>query len=167
MLYAAGQQGLLSHPGTGTAAGAESIDEALGRLASASLLTVSVDEATVAAHRLTMHVAVERQAQEGSLARLGIGTAGLLSTVTQALDQPWQNRPAARETILQIMALHEQLAPYLSEQDAELTETMLRLRGWAIGCLNDLGDSFAQAIEYGQSLVADSVRVQGETHPTP
>ena len=40
-----------------------------------------------------------------------------------------------------------------------------RLRGWAIWCLNDLGDSFAQAIEYGQSLVADSERVLDETHP--
>ena len=165
LLYAAGQQGLLSHPGTGTAAGPESIDEALERLASASLLTFSVDDATVAAHRLTMRVAVERQAQEGSLARLGAGIAGLLSMVTQVLDQPWQNRPAARDAVQQIMVLHEQLAPYLGEQDAALTETLLRLRGWAVGCLNDLGDSFAQAIEYGQSLVADSERVLGETHP--
>ncbi len=166
LLYAAGQQGLLSHPGTGTAAGPESIDEALGRLASASLVTFSVDDATVAAHRLTMRVAVERQAQEGSLAGLGAGTAGLLSMVTQALDQPRQNRPAARDTVQQIMVLHEHLAPYLGEPDAALTETLLRLRGWAIGCLNDLGDSFAQAIEYGQSLVADYERVLGETHPS-
>jgi hypothetical protein len=42
LLYAAGQQGLLQHPGPGTAAGPESIDEALGRLANASLLTFSV-----------------------------------------------------------------------------------------------------------------------------
>ena len=165
LLYAAGQQGLLSHPGTGTAAGPESIDEALGRLASASLVTFSVDDATVAAHRLTMRVAVERQAQEGSLAGLGAGAAGLLSMVTQALDQPRQNRPAARDTVQQIMVLHEHLAPYLGEPDAALTETLLRLRGWAIGCLNDLGDSFAQAIEYGQSLVADYERVLGETQP--
>ena len=165
LLYAAGQQGLLQPPGTGTAAGPESIDEALGRLASASLLTFSVDDATVAAHRLTMRVAVERQAQEGSLAGLGAGTAGLLSMVTQALDQPWQNRHAARDTIQQIMGLHERLAPYLGEQDGALTETLLRLRGWAIRCLNDLGDGSAQAIEYGQSLLADCERVLGENHP--
>ena len=63
------------------------------------------------------------------------------------------------------MALHEHLAPYLGEQDAALTETLLRLRSWAIWCLNELGDSFAQAIEYGQALVADCERVLGETHP--
>ena len=83
LLYAAGQQGLLQRPGTETAAGPESIDEALGRLASASLLTFSVDDATVAAHRLTMRVAVERQAQDGTLAGLGAGIAGLLSVVTR------------------------------------------------------------------------------------
>jgi len=165
LLYAAGQQGLLQHPGTGTAAGPESIDEALGRLASASLLTFSVDDATVAAHRLTMRVAAERQAQDGSLAGLGAGIAGLLSVVIQSLAEPWQNRSAARDAVQQIMALHEHLAPYLGEQDAAVTETLLRLRGWSIWCLNELGGSFAQAIEYGQDLVTDRERVLGEAHP--
>jgi hypothetical protein len=133
LLYAAGQQGLLQHPGTETPAGPQSIDEALGRLASASLLTFSVDDATVAAHRLTMRVAVERQAQDASLAGLGAGLAGLLLVVTRSLAEPWQNRAAARDAIQQIIALHEHLAPYLGEQDAALTETLLRLRGCAAG----------------------------------
>ena len=165
LLYAAGQQGLLQHPGTQTPAVPQSIDEALGRLASASLLTFSVDDATVAAHRLTMRVAAERQAQDASLAGLGAGLAGLLSVVTRSLAEPWQNRAAARDAIQQIIALHEHLAPYLGEQDAALTETLLRLRGWAIWCLLRLGDSSAQAIEYGQGLAADRERVLGETHP--
>ena len=165
LLYAVGEQGLLQNPGTGTAAGPESIDEALGRLASASLLTFSVDDATVAAHRLTTRVAVERQAQDGNLAGLGAGIAGLLWVVTQSLAEPWQNRPAARDAVQQIVALHEHLAPYLGEQDGALAETLMRLRGWAIGCLNDLGDSFAQAIDYGRDLVADCDQVLGETHP--
>ena len=165
LLYAAGQHGLLQHPGTGMAAGPASIDEALGRLASASLLTFSVDDIKVAAHRLTMRIAVERQAQRGTLAGLGAGMAGLLVAVTRSLDQPWQDRAAARDAVQQIMALHEHLAPHLREQDAALTETLLRLRSWAIWCLDELGDSFAQAIEYGQALVTDCERVLGETHP--
>ena len=165
LLYAAGQQGLFRHPGAGTSAGPERIDEALGWLASASLLTFSTDDATVAAHRLTMRVAVERQAQDGTLAGLGVGTAELLRAVTGALDEPWQNRPAARDAIQQIMALHEHLTPYLGDQDAALTATLLELRGWVIWCLNALGDSFAQAIQYGRELVTDAERVQGETHP--
>ena len=165
LLYAAGQQGLLSQPGTQAVVGPESIDGALGRLASASLLTFSTDDATVAAHRLTMRVAVERQAHDGTLAKLGAGIAELLDAVTRSLSEPWQNRAAARDAIGQIMSLHEHLAPYLGGQDDALTKTLLRLRGWALWCLNDLGDSFALAIDYGKALVADRERVLGETHP--
>ncbi|MGH3156065.1 MAG: tetratricopeptide repeat protein, partial [Streptosporangiaceae bacterium] len=163
LLYAAGQQGILGSPGT--AAGPERVDAALGRLASASLLTFSGDDTTVAAHRLTMRVARERQAHDGSLAGLGAGAAGLLAAVTRSLAQPWQNRPAARDAIGQVMALHEHLAPHLSDADAALTETLLRLRGWAIWCLLTLGDSFTQAIGYGTALLADRERVLGDTHP--
>ncbi|MGO8889257.1 MAG: hypothetical protein ACLQB1_06050, partial [Streptosporangiaceae bacterium] len=163
LLYAAGEQGLLSQPGA--AAGPEAVDEALGRLASASLLTFSTDDATVAAHRLTMRVAADRQARDGTLAGLGAGLAGLLRLATGSLAEPWRNRPAARDAIGQVMALHAHLAPYLGGQDTGLTETLLELRGWAIWCLNDLGDSSAQAIEYGQDLVTDCERVLGQAHP--
>jgi hypothetical protein len=101
LLYAADQQGLRSHPGTGTAARPARVDEALGRLASSSLLTFRADDATVVAHRLTMRVAVERQAQGGSLAGLGAGLAELLSVVAGSLAEPWQNRVAAHDTIQQ------------------------------------------------------------------
>ena len=163
LLYAAGQRGLFQHSGTDTPAGQESTDEVLGRLASASLLTFSGDDSTVAAHRLTMRVARERQAEDGSLAALGVGVAGLLSVVTQSqsLAEPWRNRPAARDAVQQIMALHE----HLNEHDPATTGTLLPQRRWAIWCLNELGGSFAQTIEYGQDLVADSERVLGDTHP--
>ena len=165
LLYAAGQQGLLSHPGTETVAGQGDVDEVLGLLASASLLTFSVDDATVAAHRLTMRVAREREAQDGSLSGLGAGVAGLLSVVTQSLAEPWQNRAAARDVIQQIMALHEHLQPHLGEQDVALIETLLRLRGWVTWCLLALRDSSAQGISYGEALVADAERILGEAHP--
>jgi tetratricopeptide (TPR) repeat protein len=166
LLYAAGQQGLLHYPGTETAAAPGIIDEALGRLASASLLTFSVDDVTVVTHRLTMRVATERQAQDGSLAGLGAGIANLLSAVTESLSEPWRNRPAARDVIQQIIALYEHLAPYVGEHDAALIETLLRLRGWAIWCLNELGDSSALAIECGRDLVIDREQVLGETDPS-
>jgi tetratricopeptide (TPR) repeat protein len=175
LLYAAGQQGLLQYPGVhrrrhayprlGAAAEPERIDDALGRLASASLLTFSTDDAGVTAHRLTMRVAVERQAQDGTLVGLGAGIAALLEAVTRSLPEPWQSRPAARDAIQQIMALHQQLAPYLGDHDSVLTEILLRLRGWATWCLDHLGDSFVQAIEYGQALVADRERILGQAHP--
>jgi len=100
------------------------------------------------------------------MAELGAGVAGLLSVVTQSqsLAESWRNRPAAREAVQQIMALHEHLAPYLNEQDPAATGTLLRERRWAIGCLSELGGSVAQAIEYGQPLLADSEPVLGDTH---
>jgi hypothetical protein len=175
LLYAAGQQGLFGRPGGQlrrrvrfrhrAPAGPQDIDQALGRLASASLLTFSVDGALAAGHRLTMRVAAERQARAGTLTQFGAGVAELLAAVTGALPEPWRNRPAARDAIGQIMALHEHLAPRLSGHDAALTETLLRLRGWALWCLNEFGDSFTQAIQYGQELLADRERVLGQTHP--
>ena len=165
LLYAAGQQGLLRPPGNAMGAGPERIDEALGRLASASLLTFSVDDVAVAEHRLTMRVARETMAIDGILAGVGTGVAQLLTAVTQSLQEPWRNRAAARDAIQQIAAIHEHLTPYLGTQDAALTETLLQLRRWSMWCLNELGDSFAQAIECGQGLLADSERVRGETHP--
>ena len=106
LLYAAGHQGLFSSPGTVAAAERKAVDEALGRLASASLLTFTTDDATVAAHRLTMRVAVELQARDGTLAALAAGVAQLLEAVTAAMPEPWQNRSAARDAITQIRALH-------------------------------------------------------------
>ncbi len=164
LLYAAGQQGLLRQ-GTEEAAGPRSIDEALRRLASASLLTFSVDGARVAAHPLTMRVAVERQAQDETLARLGASIAELLEAVTQSLTKSWRGRAAARDAIRQIMALDEHLSPHLGAQDTALAETLLWLRGWATWCLLDLSDSFARAIESGEHVVADRERVLGGTHP--
>jgi Tetratricopeptide repeat len=41
----------------------------------------------------------------------------------------------------------------------------LRLRGWALWFLVDLGDSAAQAIAVGEPLLPDSERVLGPDHP--
>jgi tetratricopeptide (TPR) repeat protein len=166
LLYAAGEAGLLQPPGTASAAVPERVDKALGRLGSASLLTFSVDGSTVSGHRLTLRVARERQAQQGSLTRLGAALAGFLFTVTDSLTEPWQNGPAARDTVQQIMALHEHLAPYLGTRDAAVAEQIWRLRAWAVWCLNELGGSFALAIDYGRLVVADSERVLGDTDPS-
>ena len=93
LLYAAGQQGVLQYPDTKAPAAAESIDQALGQLASASLLTFSADDSTVAMRRLTMQVAIERQARDGTLAGLGAGVAAMLATAAEALPEPGETDP--------------------------------------------------------------------------
>ena len=147
------------------AAGPRQVDEALGQLADASLLTFSVDDSTVGAHRLIMRVARERLRPRRHPGRPR--HAGLRPAVGghRVAGEPWQNRAAARDAIQQVIALHEHLAPYLADRHRSWPGTLLRLRGWALWCMNDLGDSFAQAIEYGWTLVADCERLLGETHP--
>ena len=66
LLHAAGQLGILNLPDRMSADSA-AVDEALGHLASRSLVTFSIDGMTVTAHRLTMRVARERASGNGNL----------------------------------------------------------------------------------------------------
>jgi tetratricopeptide (TPR) repeat protein len=141
-----------------------SVDSALGKLATASLLTLGEDS-TVTAHRLVMRVLRESRASDGTLAAIGDRACDLLTAVTGSLDEPWRDRPAARDFVQQVTALHEHLSPHLRDEDTALAERLLILRGWALSYLNELGDSVAQAIELGGPLVADQVRLLGESHP--
>ena len=165
LLYAAAQTGLFGQPGRDTVVAPGQVDEAIGRLAGASLLTFSVDDSTVTAHRLTMRVARECQASQDGLARLGAATARLLDAVTQSLSQPWQNRLAARDTIKQITALHKHLTPHMKDSEDQLDTDLLALRGWAVWCLNQLGDDPREAVNYGELVLTDYERVLGEDHP--
>jgi tetratricopeptide (TPR) repeat protein len=165
LLRAAGQAGLLREPGAPRKVAAEEIDTALGCLASVSLLTFSLDSSAVIAHRLTMRVAAERLATSGVLPRVAMAAADLLQAAADSLEQPWQGRPAARDTVAQITALHHTVSRYVGEDDTGLTAKLLRLRRWALWCLVELGDSFSGAIDIGLNTVADSERILGESHP--
>ena len=77
----------------------------------------------------------------------------------------WFNRPARRDLAEQILAVHEHAAAFSGEDGSDLTLAVLRLRGWAVWFLNDLGDSAAQAIAVGEPLLADRERVLGPDHP--
>jgi tetratricopeptide (TPR) repeat protein len=175
LLYAAGRRGLLRPTGgrsrlvrrirrrvLGTA-GPELVDQALGRLASFSLVTFSEDGSIVTAHRLTMRVVRERQA--GDVEPAGLNAAVLLWPVITSLSmEPWLDRSAARDAVQQIMAVHEHLTSLLGSCDAPVTEFMLRLRRHALMCLNGLGDNLSQAVKWGEELATDCVQVLGEAH---
>ena len=164
MMHTAGQIGSLSRP-TGTPAGADAVDEALGHLADASLLTFSVDGQTVTAHRLTMRVIRERTALDGTFMALASATATLLTSVDNALGESWQNRPATRDLVEQIAALHEHVKTRPDVQDQVLTRTIPELRRHAVWRLNELRDSAGQAIVVGQELLLDCEQILGSTHP--
>ena len=114
VLHAAGQAGALSKENE--AAGgvaAEVVDEALGRLAGSSLLTFSTGGGTVTAHRLVMRVVRERLARQGHLAAACQAAAAALQARAGSLEQAWQDRPARRDLVEQILAVHEHAAAVL------------------------------------------------------
>ena len=143
----------------------EVVDEALGRLAGSSLLTFSVDGGTVTAHRLVMRVIRERLARQGHLAATCQAAAAALDARAVSLSEAWQDRPARRDLVEQIMAVQEHAASSPGEAGSELTQAIVRLRGWAVWFLNELGDSTAQAIQVAGPLLADRERILGADHP--
>ena len=166
VLHAAGQAGALSEENEAAAGVApEVVDEALGRLAGSSLLTFSTGGGTVTAHRLVMRVVRERLARQGRLAAACQAAAAALQARAEALQQAWQDRPARRDLVEQILAVHEHAAVFSGEDGSDLTQAVLRLRGWALWFLNELGDSAVQAIAVGGPLLADRERVLGPDHP--
>ena len=171
VLHAAGQAGVLGGleqaggPEEAGGVAAEVVDEAVGRLAGSSLLTFSTGGGTVTAHRLVMRVIRERLARQGHLAATCQAAAAALQARAGSLYEAWQDRPARRDLVEQILAVHEHAAPFSGEDGSELTQALLGLRGWALWFLLDLGDSAAQAIQVGEPLLADYERVLGPDHP--
>ena len=92
------------------------VDGALAQLADASLLTFSGDGSSVSAHRLVMRVVRELRAQQGSLLAAGAAAARTLRAMSDSLGHPWQAPGAARDLIQQVMALNENLRPFLTDE---------------------------------------------------
>jgi len=158
LLHAAGQTDLLS--GGAGAAGDRLVDEALERLREAALLSFSADGTWVSGPRRVMRVVRESPAHAESLELLGAGVCGLLRTVTRLLRDQWRNRAVAWDLFGQVTALHEHLAPSLSDT-SPLARELLEPRGWALSCLLMLGAAPGQAVACGQALLADCDRLLG------
>jgi tetratricopeptide (TPR) repeat protein len=141
--------------------GEDTVREALGRLCEASLLTLSGGSSLVLAHRLVMRVRREQAAFCGTVTEIVAKVVALLGVFHVSLVEPWRHRAATREFIRQVTALADHFA--FTAADPE-PEALLALRGHALSCLNDLGDSPAQAIALGEKVVADSERVLGTAH---
>ena len=143
------------------AAGAEATDEALGRLASVSLLTFSGDASTVAMHRLVMRVVRERIAHAKDLASLSVTITGMLFSAVRYVGRPWDKPHRARELVGHVTGLNDHLACHRSAADSA---QLLDLRGWALWCIEELGENPDRAVATGEALLADCERVLGITH---
>ena len=165
LLHVAGHASVLSGQEQAGGVGPEVVDEALGRLAGSSLLTFSVDRGTVTAHRLVMRVIQERLAHQGHLTAACQAAATALDAQVRSLYEAWQDRPARRDLVEQIMAVHEHSVSSPAEAGSELIQALLGLRAWAVWFLSELGDSAAQTIQVAEPLLADRERFLGPDHP--
>jgi tetratricopeptide (TPR) repeat protein len=164
LVYEAARLGVLARDGQAGELPAEVADRALARLAGASLLTFSVDGSSVSVHRLVMRVIREQLAAGDSLTTLCLAAARLLDRLAGSLREGWhQDRPAVRDLVEQIMTLSESSPD--GATDSALARQMMRLRLRAAVFLDLLGDSAAQSILIGESLLADMERVLGADHP--
>jgi len=164
LLHAADQAGaLIGLEQGGTITGA--VDEALGRLADSSLVTFSLDDETVTAHRLVTRVIREWLAGQGRLDAVCGAAVTQLEAWAESLRGAWRDRVARRNLVGQIMAVAETAARFSANTD-RLTLDILALRGLAVSFLIDLGDSAAQAISAAETLLTDQERILGSEHPS-
>ena len=139
-------------------------DQALGQLAAASLLTFSIDGATVTAHRLVTRVTRDHLTATRRLTATCQAAAGLLDSQAQTLNDTWHHdRAATRDLIEQITALHQ--ATTTCPGDDRLDRSVLRARWWAKAFISNLGDNLAGAVQLGEAVLADSERLLGTDHP--
>ena len=149
---------------------AAAIDEAIRRLADASLVTFVGDD-TIIAHRLTMRAVRERAEHAGTGFLLAAKACMLLDTARASLGEPRLNRDQVRLFAQHVVALNGHIAagPGYHEADADQTKALafrvLHLRIWAVALLNLAGDAVTQAVAIAEPLLADSEAALGESHP--
>jgi enhancing lycopene biosynthesis protein 2 len=164
LVQEAARQGVLGRDGQAGELSPAVVDQALGRLAGASLLTFSVDGSSVSVHRLVMRVIREQLATGNSLTVVCAAGAQLLDGLAESLRRTWhEDGGAVRDLVEQIMALSESSAG--CPTDSALVRRMVDLRFKAVWFLNELGDSAARSILIAEPLLADQERVLGADHP--
>jgi YD repeat-containing protein len=150
-------------------ASVEAIDQALGRLADASLLTCSQTGEVWRMHRLVGRVIRERDhgtEEPGAALRV---VAALLDALRIPDDQAWRHRQAGTRLVEQVSsawATAVSLHTRGSDQAAGngLMEELADLRNWSVRHLTDTAD-IARAISIGTTALTDCERLLGPEHP--
>ena len=143
---------------------ANRVDKALARLAERSLLTFSLDDETVIAHRLIMRVVRDGLTRRGRFTAVCRTAASVLDKRVRALMGS-EDRLVVRHIAEQVTTLLEITTGSACEADDQLMSMLLRLRLWALIHLTALGDSAPQAILIGEPLILDLEQVLGPDHP--
>jgi tetratricopeptide (TPR) repeat protein len=153
----------LLHAAAGEGEAAD-MDAAAGRLADASLVGFSRDDA-VTAHRLVMRVARERMAADGRLPSVAAEALHVLLQLAVSITEAYQDPAGVRELAAQVSALTGHLKGHLDVIGVDVSEDLLQLRLWSVFLLNNLGDSTGQVILAAEPLVADFEQMLGADDP--
>jgi len=164
LLYAAVDPGALARIAPLSNVSDVAVDEALGRLTGSSLTTFSLDDGHIGAHPLVMRVAKEKMTQERRLSIACEAAGSALLSYAGSVRQAWE-QSAVRDLIEQLKAAYEHMESLSEEMEPSLTRCRLRLRLERARFLDDLGDSPAEAIEAGTSLLTDAGREIGADDP--
>ncbi len=169
-LHRAGELGILSASKPhkrGRAVSSATVDALLGRLADASLITISLGDGVVTAHRLVMRVVREQLTQDHHINMAAAMAAALLKDLLIPGDGAWAQQPAVDELIKQIAALNDHLpgGTWTTVPHRQLAQAMLFLRERALWYLNDVMTLPSQTVEVGHALAADCEHILGPDHP--
>lgn len=101
--------------------------------------------------------------RRGDRAAAGTRACGLLNTALDSLDDLWGHRTDAHDFVDQVISLSQNLRPCLDD-NPELAQALLDLRSEALFLRIKLGDAIGPAVEFGESLRADCLRLHGGKH---
>ena len=141
------------------------LDAALQQLGEWSLVTWSVDGATVAAHRLVMRVIREQAAAAQTLAETVQDALGGLRGMLPAAEDAWRHPAVMQEFVTQIIALAGHLDTFSGLLSGPAEQELVSLLAWAGWYLNEIFD-ISRAIPLYERTLADRERVLGADHPS-
>ncbi|MET8574306.1 FxSxx-COOH system tetratricopeptide repeat protein [Streptomyces sp. NPDC005012] len=139
------------------------LDQALGSLAEASLITYSVDRGSVMMHRLVQRVVRDREEEAGTIDETVVLLVSRLRACTFSSSSAWKRRSDGLHICEQIIALTAHTARKGGTARPWEVE-LLRARSWARGFLADAMEN-ARSISIGASLARDSERILGRSDP--
>ena len=127
LLYTAAQPGAVARMVLSASISDAAVDEALGRLAGSSLLTFSVDDSRISAHRLVMRVILDKMKEEKRIATVCETVGEVLISSAESVRQAWE-QSVVSDLVNQINTLVEHMGRLPDQHDNGLLRCLFKLR---------------------------------------
>ncbi|USQ89050.1 FxSxx-COOH system tetratricopeptide repeat protein [Streptomyces phaeoluteigriseus] len=139
------------------------LDQALGNLAEASLITYSVDRSSVMMHRLVQRVLRDKEEESRTIDETVARLVLRLKACTFSRSSAWQRRSEGLHLCEQVIAL----TAHTARQGGDVRPwevDLLPVRSWAQKFLTDVLEN-TRSNSIGASLAIDSERILGGENP--